>query len=395
MVAFGVYTIPMVVFDIAESDSGLVRDYVAYSRYLILISVFLLSLCTAFRLSKDAPLPPRKRLENSMSLATDRAIAIIIACFSGVVCLIVVPLAFGGYEVIATTARGQLQIVSPLVGLLSGFYYVMNFAVLFMFNCVKNKKDWLLGFAISLFLTNTIFYLVTGDRKFLVFYFVGLAFHLIRLRKLRLSHLIITTLVVFLVLNAFRKVRDIRGQELADYTDHISNNFAIDWFSLRDSEFSAHFFIGEYVLTNNTEPPLLGFSYISAFANLVPKIIWRDEQFKSLALTFATTYDGDYAARGGGFAYSFVIEAYQNFSYVGPALVGLLLGWILKRVQVAVITNASPLFWTMQSVLLGLLVIVPRTEFDSLLKQTVAGGVIPLLMYTLCKLFARGLLGFR
>lgn len=386
MIAFGVYTVPMVVFDIFDYNSGLVRDYAAYSHYLIFITTFLLAMCIVFRLPRE-PIRARADSSGSSVVVWDRIIAVVIALIAASVSLIVVPLMFGGYEVIATTARGQLQLVSPMVGFLTGFYYVSSFSILLLFNCVRNKKDWLLGFVIVLLLANLSFYLITGDRKFMVFYFVGLSFHFIRQGKLRFSQLLLITLAVFLALNAFRKIRDIRGEEIADYTDHVRNHFAVDWFSLRDSEFSAHFFVSEYVLTNDNEPPLLGFSYVAGFANLVPKMIWRDEQFTSLALTFATTYDGDYAARGGGYAYSFVLEAYQNFSYLGPAIVGALLGLFLKFVQITIVSHASPMAWTIQAVLLGLLVILPRTEFGSMLKQGVAVAAVPWLMYVIGRFF--------
>jgi oligosaccharide repeat unit polymerase len=387
MIAFGVYTIPVVAFDAIDAQSNIVTNRDSFGKYLMLTTLFLLATTLSFSAFSGRSIAGFQRLRQwGDGWSSERITAIIMAISTGAICLIFVPFLFGGYTSIATTARGDLQVQSPIVGLFGAFYYVMIFSIIFLVSCSRSRKDWLFLFALALLIANVGFFSITGDRKFMVFLLVGLSIHFVRRRYIKPFQLLFLVFIAFFVLNAFRKVRDVRG-DLPDYLDHVRDNFELDWFSLRDSEFGGHFMVSDFVLSEGDEEPLLGFSYLAGVMNLVPRIIWRDEKYVSLAVSFAERFDREYAAKGGGFAYSFVLESYQNFLLVGPLMVGLFMGAALGRTYLSLVRLGSAFSWAMYAVVIGLLVIVPRTEFATLVKLAFASCIVPLVLYFFSKKF--------
>ena len=171
-----------------------------------------------------------------------------------------------------------------------------------------------------------------------------------------------------LLLNAYRRVRDIRGS-LTEQLNYIQSNFGVDWFGFSDSEFSAHFFVSSFVLQTQQDAPLkLGQSYLNGFLNLIPLRIWPDQDREHLALWFAREFDFSAYSSGGGFGYSFVIEAFQNFGYLGSVLVGMALGALANYLERFSKKLPGPSGGAFKAATVGLLVMMPRTEFGDMLK---------------------------
>jgi hypothetical protein len=109
----------------------------------------------------------------------------------------------------------------------------------------------------------------------------------------------------------------------------------------------------------------LEFSYVLNVLGQIANVFHLIE-YESISKRVIQFYNHDVFSRGGGFAFSGILESILNFGYLGPAIIGYMLGVILRlRKLIFTNKNAETVFGL---ILVVLCVKLVRTELAVVLK---------------------------
>ena len=135
------------------------------------------------------------------------------------------------------------------------------------------------------------------------------------------------------------------------------------------SEFSHPFLTQMELLRYEEEGALDGGSYVGALIGLAPLSLVPNRP-PSVAQEFARSHYPEFAARGGGTAFSYVGEAWWNFGgLVGPLLVGAFTAWLLQGLARSAALAPYGLIARFLPYGIHLVLLLHRNSFSSLAKQ--------------------------
>lgn len=233
----------------------------------------------------------------------------------------------------------------------------------------------------------SFFFLLNGERSIWVRLLVGLVFIFMCRFPVRPRTVVVMAIVGFFALHVFSTVRfivDLPDPTLGDLT----NRASLGWLNPAGGEVSAHFAVADRVLPDPKLARLRwGRSYLSAFLNLIPLVVWpgRDNYLDLPQIEFIEVVFPRRAEQGFGMGYSFVLESFVNFGYLGPLLVGLVLGWILSVFYSRMILRPARelLSLCLYASILPALLMLPRTSSAGFLKNVAISSLLPYLMVRL------------
>lgn len=125
-----------------------------------------------------------------------------------------------------------------------------------------------------------------------------------------------------------------------------------------------------------------GKSYVTALSILVPHFGGGENvaDASKLSAWITTMIRPDWAVTGGGFGFSYVGEAYLNFSWFGVVIVGIILGYVLGRGAIKVKDNSLPIAFAYWACVCAIITFYPRAELQQIIRNIVWYGVGPIVM---------------
>ncbi|WP_370676033.1 O-antigen polysaccharide polymerase Wzy [Pleomorphomonas sp. PLEO] len=137
-----------------------------------------------------------------------------------------------------------------------------------------------------------------------------------------------------------------------------------------------------YQIVPEARPFDLGKSYAIALSILVPHLGGGENlaDASKLSLWITTMIRPEWAVTGGGFGFSYVGEAYLNFSWVGVVIVSAILGYALARGAIKVKNNHFPIAFAYWACICAIITFYPRSELQQIIRNIVWYGVGPLVM---------------
>ncbi len=119
-----------------------------------------------------------------------------------------------------------------------------------------------------------------------------------------------------------------------------------------------------------------GYTYYKAFESLVRPIF---QNYEALSTWYVKNYHYDVYIKGGGFAFSSIVEAYLNFGIFGVAIVFFLFGFFVKKIEYRVHLFNYRLFYAL---LLSVSYKLFRSEFYSIFKNSFWIWGVPIIIIT-------------
>ena len=181
---------------------------------------------------------------------------------------------------------------------------------------------WLFLFFVACFFVVEVFFY--GDRRTAVSLLVCL--FVIRFYKVSVPR---TVIFLGTIIGIFFLVFGVlRNRSLLDaYALIGSENF---WavFNPVNTEFGAFHIVGSKLYSEGFNSIFM-LSFFKAPLSLIPESIFPNRPIAP-PVWFVKTYFPSIHASGGGVAYNFVMEAFQNFYFMGPFLIGLFVAFLLR-----------------------------------------------------------------
>jgi hypothetical protein len=191
-----------------------------------------------------------------------------------------------------------------------------------------------------------------------------------------------SSLILFAVFPVIRAIRDFNAAGRAS-TDYLAALMATDNPVVATvSEMGATMQTVAYTLelVPQTRPFDLGSSYlVSLLTAVTPHSVWEDLlQIPGGTYSgwLAAAVDPIFAARGGGFGYSFVAEAYANLSWLGP-LALLVIGFAFVRFRGWAEEGADPARLAALASFLAFFLFFPRSESVTVVRPLVWYSLAP------------------
>jgi hypothetical protein len=128
----------------------------------------------------------------------------------------------------------------------------------------------------------------------------------------------------------------------------------------------------------------LGRSYLWSILSLLPNLgsDLHPSARRSLSLWLITTVDPYMAARGGGLGFSFLAEAYLNFSWAGIVIVTALIGYFLSALDQLAELSLDPMIYAAAAVILAFFPKYARADSLDVTRAMVWYCVLPYLCCT-------------
>ena len=225
------------------------------------------------------------------------------------------------------------------------------------------------------FVAYSIVFFLTGDRRQPFFLGMTLLCVYQYYRPLRVLLLTPAAFGTLLVLQVFSKIRFLASQPL-EMLRYARENFSIDWLNVATGELGSHFFVLSTVL-ESVDRVWFGSTYIAALLSLIPQAIYPDRPLPPTSW-FTMTFFPEVYAVGGGFGFSFVAEAYMNFSLCGPLIVGVACGILLRNLYSVLVESGR---WhmgrAMYAAMTPLLFLLVRSDTVTTLKVFLGAVVTP------------------
>ena len=193
---------------------------------------------------------------------------------------------------------------------------IPSLVCIILFPTTKKIRLWVyLLIVIYLFLEMFVY----GDRRALLGGVLFVLFVYLNNTKLKIWQITSIGLgAVMLVVLGF-----IRNQSPAQWVSILTKRDWLIIFNPSNYEFGAFGRIAE--LMNQTGAiDVHTISFLSSVQNLVPGALYPNRPLGP-SQWFAATYFPEIWNKGGAFGYNFIIEVYQNFSLIGPLVIGMLI----------------------------------------------------------------------
>jgi oligosaccharide repeat unit polymerase len=229
------------------------------------------------------------------------------------------------------------------------------------------------------------FYLVftsaAGARRDILIPLLGLII-LIHYTRFRISArmLVPLVLVAFLVLTVQGWVRNIDfGTNPRQAITCMLDSISLRWFTPGSSEWSYQFNVLAFLVNHVPSDYPFRLTYLDAITATLPQFIVRDRPATPSAWIVKLT-SPEYAALGGGFAFSSVGEAYLNFGIPGIIIVFLIVGALIDSLEGLSLRPSLTFVICFGLTLVGGLLQFPRQDMIALLKIVIVIQLLPALM---------------
>lgn len=244
---------------------------------------------------------------------------------------------------------------------------------------IKNLTPYIIFFILY-----TTFFLLSGDRRLLVSFILGIAFVYCKYvfdGQLGFKQAFFTffiSLSALILLQIFSKIRVYASQPLSMYQFFLQN-FRYEWLNLAQGELGTQFkILTDLVRDITSKSFMLGSTYLNAVVAQIPSSIYPERPM-SPGSWYCQTYYPNIFLLGGGVGFSFIGEAYLNFGTIGPVvvgyIVGLILGWWYRNTGE---NRNSSFHIALYGGSLGLMFIIARSDTVSILKEFLFGLFLPL-----------------
>lgn len=120
-----------------------------------------------------------------------------------------------------------------------------------------------------------------------------------------------------------------------------------------------------------------GFTYLNALFSLFPNLFWdlHPAQVNNLNDWLTRTVAPDFYDTGGRYGFSFIAEAYMNFSWFGPALLLVLLGFVFIRFDMWTIKKEPAIRLVVMATIMLVFIRFPRAESMHVIRPIVWYGL--------------------
>ena len=391
--AFVIYGIPPAM-DVATGYNSLQLDRTAFEIYLFLMFIFTLGVMLGSRGLEKMP-PPS--LEAKPKIASERAyipFALVLMIMGAGLYFAFVIQDFGGIGNLFAASRAEYYREQEEDGVFTAGLNFLRFGWLFLFTihlAGPNPRVKLIYHMVGAALFCG-FFLLMGERGIWVKLVVGMFFIYAYYFGFSMRWFFLICVLSILALQTFSKVRHVLDRPDENLAQAMER-FSPEWFNLAGGEAGAHYTIANDILLDFTPDQLrYGKTYLDGFVNLVPAAIWPDRA------RYVTTPNVEYMMKyrywlfkSGTFkAYSFVIEAFTNFWYLGAILVGFLMGWLCKWLyKTTMLDNPSALNMALYTSTFGVLLLIVRASFASAVKSLFLSSVLPFLFLMFCIMLTR------
>ena len=218
--------------------------------------------------------------------------------------------------------------------------------------------------------------LAVGDRRFLVGLIIAECFIFNFFGKLKNKIIYIIGLVGGILMQLFQYLRHIANDPAA-MVQHFDQNSELKWLDISKGEYANAYLIFNSILESPIEYQF-GMTYLKSFSLFFPHFILPN-RFEGLPIWFVKTYYYDVYSLGGGFAFNFVAETYLNFGYIGPIIIGVILGWLFRKFWIYVFFKSTTSYsLTCYDMFLPSIFILGRVDFGGGFKEYLTSVLLPL-----------------
>ena len=317
-----------------------------------------------------------------------------VVSLGGAISALALIMLIGGPRTFLMASYGERNIFSPEVVTLALLVNYWKFGLILEYCSIAIRRR--LGFWMFFLVMGSILLLLFGTawgrRTTVVGLLLGLmVVHHHFWRPISNRAIAAITVVLILVMVFMGQIRHSVGREsLAETLEFTREHMSILWFAPANIEFGAQFQVLSDLVRkcDYSDDFKLGYTYLSAWALLVPRLLWKDRP-RAPAESYAAEADYDYYLSGGGYAYSLLGEGYENFGFIGSILMMFLIGagtaqyssWLKRSGWVARIIYAN---------LAYAIPLLPRMDSATILKNVLLFEILGslLILKLLTSLFA-------
>lgn len=225
-------------------------------------------------------------------------------------------------------------------------------------------------------LTYGAFFFLTGDRRQPVFLALSLACVYFFLSRKEIGKWVAAGIPGLLVLQVFSKVRGLAAEPVKMF-EYVLNNFDWKWLNLSTGELGGQFLVLGKVI-EEVDPFTLNNTYLTALEHLIPSAFIGERTLSPIGW-FAQTFFPNVYRVGGSLGFSSVAEAYLNFGIVGPVLVGVLFGVLMRWYYVRFVVGKNSLqLLVIYALSVPQLFLFPRTDAASFIKVLIFAVLLPM-----------------
>ncbi len=178
----------------------------------------------------------------------------------------------------------------------------------------------------------------------------------------------------FIVFPAIFLIRNLPGQERISFTVITEAYFSIEnpvVFQIRQLGNTMRNVAFTLVLIPSTRDYAIGFGYINALTTIVPNLFWdiHPAETHNMSKWITMTVAPKFFEQGGGLGYSFIAEAYYNFSWLGAPIVLWLMGFFFARLALAAELESNVEKRALFGCCLAFILFYPRSESFYIVRQ--------------------------
>ena len=286
----------------------------------------------------------------------------------------------GSLQRLQYTERHMLTMSVGTIPLFAGVHFV-NIGLLIYFHVAysgRRLRAWLVFFSVLALYSFVLFRLGrrlpfwTGFLPLIVYYHY-------RIRRIPVRQGVLLIMALGFVLAVWGRTRNIpAGIPVITF---VRANISSAWFDPGQNEFRYPAIVALTVV--DAIPArfahTFGRTYLEAFLVQIPRAIFPDRPLP-LNVWFSKTFFPRLYARGAGYAFSMIAEAYMNFSYFGPVFVLFIVGVICRFIS-SLRRHVDSIGVTLcYCSICPWLMVAMRSEFASLLKGYFVLTLAPLLV---------------
>jgi len=283
----------------------------------------------------------------------------------GVRLCIIYKIGFNEYLYVSRATRNSILANMNYLVMFSDLIYLTNVITLDLLFKTKSK------FFFALFSTSFLFSLAMAvleiDRSDFLKVILPVVFLLYYYKKINFKKIVIVGFILLLLFVNWKQFLN------GIIFDNSMNRIAVTI----PSELYTWHSIGNDVirdLNDNKLNYLYGYTYYKALESIINPLFGN---YESLSTWYVKNYHYDVYKKGGGYAFSAIIEAYYNFHIVGIIIFFYLFGLIIKKLELKVsVFTYRCLYALLLSVSYKLL----RSEFYSIFKNAFWLWVVPLIV---------------
>jgi oligosaccharide repeat unit polymerase len=346
------------------------------------ITVALLATIWAFLLTPREFVQPIPLLDQPWGPEALRVGLFVMGLGMAIITIMIIIVGLGTY---LSSAYADIYVAEEGLGFLQTGITLFQIG-LFVLYLARTKNQTVGWLPWVLFIIFALIELRIGRRRMVMETGIGLV--ILRHHFVRPFRAVTLSLICAIALGCFIAVGQIRafmGEGMGRMLDYATTELSVE-----DSKgifyelFVINFTTNETALmVQRGFPYRLGETYLEAIEILVPLKMHPNRPLAPCQW-FVKEFDPEFAARGGGYAYSHIAEGYLNFGYAGVGMVSFLIG-LLVRSMVALRRGcpASQGRLLLYAVVCLTTVILIRGDFSSLLKSYIIITWIPALVIVL------------